>query len=315
LNRDINFSLWLDFIEKSFLQSVEFQKLIDDGVINGATSNPAIFQKAFQSPAYREEMVKLQKDDLSPKEIYEKLAIEDIKYTAEKLLPLFKDDNMGFVSIEVDPFFANDSEATISEGVRLFEEIGMPNVMIKIPATEAGYIAMEELFSRDIPVNATLIFTLEEALKSAEAMSRGLEKSSKKSSKGVLSVFVSRLDVATSSTLFGVANSSKIYREISKRGFENITTLFASTGVKNPELSEDYYIRELLAKDSVNTAPLKTILAYSGDSVEKLPWTPQRENEVISQIPNSDEVLKELKSAGLKAFENSFQDILDSLKK
>jgi transaldolase len=321
VNREINFSIWLDFIERGFIESEDFQKLIKDGVINGATSNPAIFQKAITtSPAYKEEIAKLKERGLSPKEIYETLAIADIRATAEKLKPLCEEGNMGFVSIEVDPFFANDTEKSIEEGVRLFEAIDMPNVMIKIPATEAGYGAMEELFARDIPVNATLIFSLEEAIKSAEAMKRGLIRSRYKSSKGVLSVFVSRLDVATSSKLFGVANSSKIYREVIEKNYPNITTLFASTGVKNGDLPEDYYIRELLAKDTVNTAPLKTILAYlesGAGGEEKLPLSEDRESEVfraISENHNVDEVLAELKRVGLEAFEESFRDILEYLK-
>jgi transaldolase len=321
LNRDINFSLWLDFIERGFIESGEFDSLIERGVINGATSNPAIFHGAFTgSKAYIEKIEKLKSDGLSPKEIYEALAIEDIKTTAEKLLPLYRDNNMGFVSIEVDPFFAEKSIETIEEGVRLFETIGYPNVMIKIPATEAGYVAMEELFSRDIPVNATLIFSLDEALKSAEAMKRGLEKSKNRSAKGVLSVFVSRLDKATSSQTFGIVNSAKIYKEVESRGYENITTLFASTGVKDPSLAEDHYIRELLARNSVNTAPLKTIEAYikTGMGGEaKLPLSNEFEVDVISEIEKNhsvDEVLAQLKADGLKAFEESFIEIMEHLK-
>jgi transaldolase len=322
MNREINFSLWLDFIERGFLQNGEFDKLINNGIINGATSNPAIFQASFtNSKAYIEKIAELKKDGKQEKEIYEELAIEDIKLSAEKLLPLYKDGNMGFVSIEVDPFFANSADETIAEGVRLFEKIGFPNVMIKIPATEAGYIAMEELFRRDIPVNATLIFSLEEAIKSGDAMKRGLESSKNRSAKGVLSVFVSRLDKATSSTEFGIVNSDLIYKAVEKRGYENITTLFASTGVKDPNLPEDYYIRKLIAKNTVNTAPLKTIEAYvkSGmNGVENLPLNENYVGSVVEQISknyNIDEVLKTLKKDGLEAFEKSFSEIMEHLKK
>ncbi|EJF06501.1 transaldolase [Thiovulum sp. ES] len=314
MNRDINFSVWLDFIERDYLQNGEFQKLIDNGIINGATSNPAIFEKAFStSSAYKNDIERMKKEGLSSKEIYENLAVEDIKIGAEKLKPLCETGNMGFVSIEVDPFFADDVKKTVEEGVRLYEKIGMKNVMIKIPATEAGYGAMEELFSRDIPVNATLIFTLDEAIKSAEAMKRGLIRSKNKTASGVLSVFVSRLDVATNSVHFGIANSSYIYREIEKRQYPNVTTLFASTGVKNPDLPEDYYIRGLIGKNSINTAPLKTIEAYvkngsGGDEV--LPLDEKQESEILNSIKNSDEILENLKSAGLKAFEESFSKTL-----
>jgi len=321
LNRDIDFSLWLDFIERGFLESGDFDALLERGVINGATSNPSIFHKAFTtSKVYQRRIEELKSQDLSPKEIYEDLAIEDIKIVAKKLLPLYQENNMGFVSIEVDPFFANNSQETIAEGIRLFERIGYPNVMIKVPATDAGYIAMEELFAKDIPVNATLIFSLDEAVKSAEAMRRGRERSLKKGAKGVLSVFVSRLDKATSSQTFGIVNSSQIYKEIIKRGYENVWTLFASTGVKDASLDGDYYIRELLAPKSVNTAPLQAIERYiekgMGGDV-KLPLSEEYEREIISQIEENysiDEVLTRLKIDGLKAFEKSFNEMMEYLK-
>lgn len=318
MNKDIKFSLWLDFIERNFLESGEFDKLIDDGIINGATSNPAIFQQAFTtSKAYITKIESLKKEGLSANEIYETLAISDIQLTAKKLFPLYEKNNMGFVSIEVNPFFADNSEATIEEGIRLFRKIGFQNVMIKIPATEFGYFAMEELFAKDIPVNATLIFSLDEAIKSAEAMKRGLARSCKKSAKGVLSVFVSRLDKATSSTKFGIANSSKIYREIESRKYKNITTLFASTGVKDDSLPQDYYIRELLAENSVNTAPLKTIQAYQNTGMggtQNLPLNLATETEIISQIDSADEILARLKKEGLESFKTSFSDMMEFLK-
>ena len=327
MNREINFSLWLDFIERGFLESGEFDSLVENGIINGATSNPAIFQQAFTtSKAYISKIEVLKKEGLSPKKIYENLAISDIKLTAKKLLPLFKDGNMGYVSIEVDPFFSDSSKDTIDEGIRLFEEIGFENVMIKIPATDAGYIAMEELFAQDIPVNATLIFSLDEAIKSADAMQRGQKRAKYKTAKGVVSVFVSRLDKATSSQTFGIVNSSQIYREIEKREYKNIVTLFASTGVKDDSLEPDFYIRKLLAENSVNTAPLKTIQSYisSGMGGEKnLPLDLEFEDSVISAInqvarindnPTTDEVLKKLKSDGLEAFKISFNKIMEHLK-
>ncbi len=321
MNREIGFSLWLDFIERGFIQSGKFEELINDGVINGATSNPSIFHQAFTtSQAYIQKIEELKSKNLSPEEIYEYLAIEDIKLSAKKLLPLYQDNNMGFVSIEVNPFFANDSKKTIEEGIRLFKKIDYPNVMIKIPATDEGYIAMEELMAKDIPVNATLIFSLQEAINSAEAMKRGRERSLKKEGQGVLSIFVSRLDRATSSQTFGIANSSKIYKEVIAKNYSNITPLFASTGVKDKALNEDYYIRELLAPNSINTAPLKTIEAYinSGrDGIPQLPLSDKQENQILEEINKNysiDEVLTKLKAEGLEAFKKSFTEIMEHLK-
>ena len=129
---DLKFSLWADFIERDYLDN-EFKDLINDGIINGATSNPAIFKNAIlNSPAYKEQLAEL--SHLTPKEKYESLAIYDIAKAAEILQPLHEKGDDGYVSIEVDPFLCNDSGATVAEGKRLFESIGRANVMIKVPA-------------------------------------------------------------------------------------------------------------------------------------------------------------------------------------
>ena len=137
----INFSLWCDFIERDFLEN-EFGKLIEDEVIHGATSNPAIFEQAISSSsAYTQQISMLQANE--SKKIYEELAIADIKRAAEILYPLYeKNSDDGFISIEVDPTLCDDALGTIEEGTRLFHAIVHSNVMIKIPATEAGYVAM-----------------------------------------------------------------------------------------------------------------------------------------------------------------------------
>ena len=155
--KDEKFSLWCDFVEKRFLQG-EFLTLIDGGKINGATSNPAIFKSAFlTSPAYKEA-----KDSLvgkNSKEIYEALAISDIMQAADVLRPLYDNGDDGFISIEVDPFLSDDAQGTIEEGRRLVKAINRPNVMIKVPATNAGFEAMSVLMGDGIHVNATLVFS------------------------------------------------------------------------------------------------------------------------------------------------------------
>ena len=157
--KTINFSLWCDFIERDFLEN-EFSSLIEAKTIHGATSNPAIFEQSLSnSDAYTQQIMMLQAND--EKRIYEELAITDIKRAANILAPLYENDSDdGFISIEVDPTLCDDAMATIEEGTRLFAAIGYSNVMIKIPATEAGYVAMENLTAMGINVNATLIFTI-----------------------------------------------------------------------------------------------------------------------------------------------------------
>jgi transaldolase len=238
LKEDINYSLWCDFIERDFLEN-RFQEIINDGTIQGATSNPAIFESSItNSVAYKQQLDMLQANNA--KTIYEELALTDIKRAAQLLSNLHKNDSDdGFISIEVDPLLCDDAAGTIEEGIRLNSLIGAENVMIKIPATEAGYIAMRELTSKGIHVNATLIFSVEQAIKCAQALDEGI-KESNKDIKAVISVFVSRFDrlvdgeFATKgleTSKLGIVNATKCYYEINKFANPNIRTLFASTGL------------------------------------------------------------------------------------
>ena len=195
VDRDIKFSLWLDFIERDFLEK-DFSALIDKGIINGATSNPAIFASAITtSAAYKEQLSTL--EGKTPKEKYEALAITDIRTAAKALRNTYLAGNDGYISIEVDPFLSNNSEGTIEEGKRLFKEIGESNVMVKIPATEAGYSAMTALLSTGISVNATLIFSPKQVERCLKAMKKGLDAFDADGGgrcEAVISVFVSRFD-------------------------------------------------------------------------------------------------------------------------
>ena len=319
------FSLWADFIERSFLDD-GFQKLIDEGIINGATSNPAIFKNAIlTSNAYKEQIATL--EGLLPKEKYEAIAIFDIQKAADILRPLYDKGDDGFVSIEVDPFLCDDTQATIQEGLRLFQTISRPNVMIKVPATDAGYGAMEALASQGIPVNATLVFSLDQAVKCAQAFERAAAKASTVAS-SVISVFVSRIDRAIDATLIannvepslmGIYNAAEIYDYVEALNIPRCRVLFASTGVKGDDLRPSYYIDELLASNSINTAPIATIEAYvlGGDTTIKLPLSPQKialHNERVGSVGISMDVVIEAQiQEGLDAFKVAFKEILSSL--
>ena len=319
------FSLWADFIERTFLDE-EFKELIAKGIINGATSNPAIFKNAIlTSSAYKEQLSTL--DRLSPKEKYEALAIFDIQKAADILRPLYDAGDDGYVSIEVDPFLCDDTDATIAEGVRLYQAIGRPNVMIKVPATEAGYAAMEALASQGIAVNATLIFSMYQALKCAKAFERAASKSTKIVDT-VISVFVSRIDRAIDETLkaadvktgcMGIYNAAEIYNEIQALKVPKCRVLFASTGVKGNDLRASYYIDELLAPNSVNTAPIDTIKAYvqRGDQRMKLPIPVQvidaHRIHVSGAGVNMSQVIAQQIEEGLEAFKAAFGEILSTL--
>lgn len=339
--KNLKFSLWADFIERDYLDK-EFKELIDDGIINGATSNPAIFKNAIlNSPAYKEQLSSLV--GLTPKEKYEAVAIFDIQKAADILKPLYEIQDDGYVSIEVDPYICDDSTATIAEGKRLFETIGRKNVMIKVPATDAGYIAMEELTSVGIPVNATLIFKKSQAISCAEAFKKGVERFGKSlaqqaSDQGstkvrvgvdtVISVFVSRVDRALDKelsdngievALSGIYNSADIYSAVEELNVLGCRTLFASTGVKDDSLPAHYYIKELLAYNSVNTAPIDTIKAFHENSstTNALPISKEIIENHFSKISaigiNFDEVLDKQIADGLASFKDAFTDIMEAI--
>ncbi len=325
VDREIGFSLWLDFVERDYLKN-EFGNLIEQGIINGATSNPAIFASAItSSPAYKAQLEALA--GKTPKEKYEALAIEDIKTAAQALRPLYDTDNDGYISIEVDPFLSNDTQGTIEEGKRLFAAIGEPNVMIKVPATNAGYDAMTALLAEGISVNATLIFSPTQAQRCVKAMEKGMEQTEAKVD-GVISVFVSRFDrmldgelaqEGIDTGLTGIYNAAKIYTMIEKYDNAHIRTLFASTGVKGDDLPPYYYMRQLLAPHSVNTAPLATIEAWRAvkPTPPKLPMDDAVINGYFTRLKDSgfdmDEVYATLLKEGLEAFEKAFEGMLESL--
>lgn len=320
---EARFALWADFIERTFLEK-EFKILIDKGIVNGATSNPAIFKNAIlTSPAYKEQLSML--GNLSPKEKYEAVAMYDIQKAADILRPLYDAGDDGYVSIEVDPYLCNDAGGTIAEGIRLHRSIGRPNVMIKVPATEAGYQAMESLASEGIAVNATLVFSVDQALKCAEAFAKASKKASVDT---VISVFVSRIDRAVdeilrsngvTTGLSGIMNAADIYNRVEALKVPKCRVLFASTGVKGDEFRASYYIDELLAPNSVNTAPIATIDAYvaGNDKSLKLPLASSvivsHQQKVIQAGVDMDRVIDEQIREGLEAFKVAFTEILNAL--
>ncbi|WP_122893940.1 transaldolase [Arcobacter peruensis] len=326
LKENINYSLWCDFIERDFLEN-RFQEIIKDETIQGATSNPAIFESSISnSVAYKQQLDMLQANNA--KTIYEELALTDIKRAAQLLSDLHKNDtDDGFISIEVDPLLCDDAQGTIEEGLRLYSSINAENVMIKVPATDAGYIAMRELTSRGIHVNATLIFSPDQAIKCAQALNEGIIESNK-DIKAVVSVFVSRFDrmcdadfvtKCLEASKLGIVNATKCYHEINKLKNKNIRTLFASTGVKGNELAPSYYIDNLIFPNSVNTAPLATIEDWLKDGVKEETQIISEEecNEYFANLEekkiNMEKVYNDLLTQGLDAFKVSFKDLLSKL--
>ncbi|MGI7214220.1 transaldolase [Campylobacter coli] len=324
------FSLWCDFIENSFLDD-DFLNLLSRGV-NGATSNPAIFKNAIlNSPIYKEKIAKLK--GKKAKEIYEELAIADIQKAADKLAPLYHTGNDGFISLEIDPRFYDNTSLSLGEAKKLYSAIGKDNVMIKVPATNASYEVMYELMKNGISVNATLIFSLEQSQKCFEALNAGLIEFRKnnvalqgknthlRTPQAVISIFVSRFDrllnsKAKEQNRIGILNANLAYNNIISKNEPNIRALFASTGVKGDDLPKDYYIKELLFENSINTAPLDAINAFKTEIEFKKPLMNfeiyTQLNAIISQNEREkacDELLKD----GLEQFCIAFEEILQAL--
>ncbi len=293
-------SVWLDYIRRHLLFSPEFRRLIDEDGLKGMTSNPTIFEKAIAgSTDYDEQFTELVRAQKSVDEIYEALTTDDIKRAADALRPLYDatDGRDGFVSYEVSPRLANDTDGTIAAAHRYFELIGRPNLMVKVPATPAGLPAIEQLIGEGRNINITLMFSLKHYGAVAEAYIRGLEKRAQAGLPlahvaSVASVFVSRVETLADKRLeeklkarpdeavaavrgtAAVANAKLIYqrfkeifgsprfKQLQAKGARVQRPLWASTGTKNPAYSDIKYVQELIGPDTVNTMPPATMDAF-----------------------------------------------------
>jgi len=310
-------SIWVDYLDREFLDTT-FKEWVESGLVNGLTSNPAIFANALKKDIYKDDFEKLK--GKSPKEKYEEIAIKDIQKACDILEPLYDEGNDGYASIEVDPRLINDAKGTINEALRLVDKIQRDNVMIKIPANEAGFKAMEELAKRGININATLVFSPNQAIRALEAIDKG-------DVEGVVSVFVSRFDRKLNPQLamqnlakdrVGFFNAIKIYNQIQEQNISNIRTLFASTGVKQEYLPKDYYVQNLYLPNSVMTLPLDVIEEIKNREIEEsFPFQTKHIDAFFSFLTPAgislQRVYQELFEEGVKAFEDAFENMLNSI--
>ncbi len=348
-------SIWYDYIRRSFLTSGEFQELIDKG-LRGVTSNPSIFEKAIAgSSDYDDDLRQLVKEDKSVDKIYEVLALKDISLAADLLRPVYDKTNGldGYVSLEVSPLLAHDTQKTISEAKRLFEALHRPNIMIKVPATPAGIPAITELIGTGVNVNVTLIFGLENYKAVADAYLKGLERLSSEgpsvagghkvdSIASVASFFVSRVDSAVDQALerkdhkelqgkIAIANAKAAYVEfqnifsgtrwedLAKKGARAQRTLWASTGTKNPLYADTLYVDQLIGPETVNTVPPATLNSFL-DHGTISPTMTSGVEEATSQLDqikalgiDLSEITKKLQSDGVTAFAKSFDSLMESI--
>ncbi|OGX54358.1 MAG: transaldolase [Omnitrophica WOR_2 bacterium RIFOXYB2_FULL_45_11] len=353
-------SLWLDNISRGLIGSGRLKEMISLG-LRGVTSNPTIFDKAIsQSNEYDPKIARLFSEGKTAFEIYDELTITDIQEAADMFKPVYERTKGldGYVSLEVNPGLASLSAETIQEAKRLHKKLNRANVMLKIPATAEGFIAIEELISQGININATLIFSLEQYTKTAEAFIRGLKRVSSTTGNvsrihSAASIFVSRIDTVVDALLedlsgkennsglrsqlealkgkAATANSALIYqssreifsrdefRLLNKYGANIQRPLWASTGTKNPAYSNIKYIEELIAKDTVNTAPENTLEAFlvKGEVKEALSDDIKGAQDILARLErfgiNVDEICQKLLKDGIILFENSFDSLLKSI--
>ena len=296
-------SIWLDYMHRKLMESGELERLIAEDGVTGMTSNPSIFEKAIGEGADYDDRIKaaMAEADLSPMELYEKVAIKDIQDAADVLKPVWDrtQGRDGYVSLEVSPYLALDTDGTIHEAERLWKAVGRRNLMIKIPGTPPGVPAIAAVIGRGINVNVTLLFGVDAYLRVAEAHIEGLEYfrahgGDVSKVHGVASFFVSRIDskmdkeidrrvkAADSQTeklkalrgKVAIANAKVAYqrylemiggerwKRLEAAGAAPQRLLWASTGTKDRAYSDVLYVETLIGKDTVNTMPTKTLEAF-----------------------------------------------------
>ncbi len=300
---DYGQSPWIDFISRELLTSGQLKELIEQGIV-GETSNPTIFQQAIGTgDDYDEELRQLAQAGKSVSEIYDSLVLGDIRTAATILRPIYDQTKSrdGYVSIEEPPDMAYDTQKAIEEARRLFTQLNLPNIMIKIPGTPEGIPAMQQVISEGINVNVTLVFSLDNYRKVAQAYIAGLEARAAAGKPidtiaSVASFFVSRVDTAVDQRLdeliayttheqrkremkallgkAAIANAKLAYvayqeifsgprwEALARKGARTQRCLWASTSTKNPAYRDILYAEELIGPDTVDTMPLSTIEAF-----------------------------------------------------
>jgi transaldolase len=344
-------AVWLDFIERDLLTGGGLARLVSQDGVRGVTSNPSIFQKAIESGgAYDAAVADLlgQKPEMETVELYEALAIEDIRGAADILHGVWEDSggDDGFVSLEVSPHLAHDSEGTVAEARRLWREVNRPNLMIKVPATAAGIPAIERVIADGINVNATLMFSLADYEGVANAYLRGLAScESPHHVASVASFFVSRVDTKVDAALqsigspealglrgkAAVANAKLAYRRfeeifcgeafgaLSAKGGRPQRPLWASTSTKNPDYRDVIYVEELIGPQTVNTLPVATLEAFRDHGQPRTSLTEDVADAegVFKRLADLgvdlDAITEELQSEGVAAFAASFDQLLAAL--
>ena len=345
-------AVWFDTLSRDLVKTGELKRMMDEDAVTGVTSNPTIFQKALSSgDAYDEDLKRLLGETDDPTEIFFSLALQDIRDACDVLKPAYDASNGvdGYVSMEVEPGIAYDTERSFDQARWIAKEVERPNLFVKIPATKPGLPAIEDCTAKGTSINITLIFSLERYKAVVEAYLRGLERlvaAGGDPSKvvSVASFFVSRVDTEADKRLdavgrpelkgkLAIANAKLAYqhylqvfasdrwRYLEGKGATKQRCLWASTSTKNPEYRDVMYVEELIGPETVNTMPLETVRAFQdhgevrGDTVlEGIDEAQELFRQLADAGVDYDDVTDTLEAEGVQKFADSFDEIVESIR-
>ncbi|MEX2469203.1 MAG: transaldolase [Pseudohongiellaceae bacterium] len=350
--QSIGQSVWLDNLSRSLIDSGRLQRLVSSG-LGGITSNPAIFEKAINGGNdYDTRIHELGRAGHDPETIYRTLVVADIAAAADILHPVYEASKSadGFVSLEVSPHLARDTEGTITEARELWQAVDRRNVMIKVPGTHEGLPAVSTLIEEGINVNVTLLFGLDRYGEVYEAYMEGLEKRARAghSLQGIASVasfFLSRIDTVVDPLLdqaagpeagqyrgqTAIACAKLAYRHsrsvlagrrfqgLAELGAQQQRLLWASTGTKNPDYADTHYVEPLIGPDTVNTLPEETLEAFidHGTAGETLAAGVDEAEQLLRRLPeldiHLDAITRQLEEEGIRKFTEPYDRLLDSI--
>jgi transaldolase len=342
---DLGQSLWIDNISRQSLRDGSLATLISDYSVTGLTSNPSIFEKAMgEGDAYDDAIGEMARDGRAPEDLFFALAVDDLQHAADMFTPIHEATGGvdGWVSLEVSPLLVNDTRGTIQAAASLHAQAARKNLFIKIPGTPEGIPAIEEAIYQGIPVNVTLLFSREQYLAAAEAYMKGIERrlNDAKSPvvESVASVFVSRWDTGAKETVseqyqnrLGIAIAMRTYKayrdllaserwkKLAAAGAHPQRLLWASTGTKDPKVSESLYVDALAAPDTVNTMPDKTLKAFAkeGHVGEAMPvdggYAEQTIDEIRREGVDIEALAEKLQKEGGDSFKKSWSGLIGGL--